>query len=68
MNWPKKNLWWGYLDHQELIQAKPYHGNVATIRRARRSPQILDVFLPFHAVDRMEAIQKLEALKVGGLT
>jgi len=50
-----KNQWWGYLHTQGTIQAKRYFG-IRDIEEANESPFVQNVFGPFEASDRTEAL------------
>lgn len=55
--------WWGYLHVEGSIQVKRYHNNFPEdIEDARISPFVKQVFGPFQALDREEAIRTIQQM------
>lgn len=56
-----KLQWWGYLHTNKSIQVKPFYSDM-DISEAQQSPFVLQVFGPFFADDRNDAIEQIKKL------
>jgi hypothetical protein len=58
----KEILWWGYIHENGSIQVKRYLDDYYSIEDARGSPYVKEVYVPFEAKDREDAIDIIKKM------